>query len=201
MKKIIILLIIITAVPLLAEKVYRVLSRGSVLDKSTGLIWTRCPLSTEDKPMYDFNCKGTKKIYTWTEAKDVCEKLVHDGRSDWRLPTIRELQSIVFYHHRPTTTENFSQVVEEVFPNTITQNDLQNDSYEFFGDKVYCLHNTCYQHYWSSTNFKNRPDLMWAINFYTGILQWDLFYEKDLATNELLTDKPKYKSVRCVAGP
>ena len=200
LKKIIFLLLFLTAAPLLAEKIYRVLSKGAVLDKSTNLIWTRCPLSTDDKPISDFNCTGTKKIYTWDQAKEVCEKLAYEGRTDWRLPTIRELQSIVYYHHKPTTSENYSQVVEKVFPKAVTQEDLQYDSYDFFGETVYCLHNTCYQHYWSSTNLSGHSDLMWAINFYTGVLQWDSYYEKDWGGSDL-TDKPKYKSVRCVAGP
>jgi len=200
MKKIILFLLIIIAVPLLGEKIYRVLSRGTVLDKSTGLIWTRCPLSTDDKPIYDFNCKGEKKIYTWTEAKEACNKLVHEGRSDWRLPTIRELQSIVFYHHKPSVQSDFSQVVEDVFPNTVTQNDIANDYLNFFGTDTYCLYDKCYQHYWSSTNLSGYTDLMWAINFFTGVLQWDSFYWKDFG-GTVHYDMPKKKSVRCVAGP
>ena len=198
LKKLIVLLIIITAAPLLGEKIYRVLSRGAVLDKSTALIWTRCPLSTDDKPIYDFNCNGTKKIYTYTEAVSVCSNLNYEGRSDWRLPTIRELQSIVFFYHKPSTTSNFSQAYEQVFPKAVTQEDLNNDYSSFWG--AYCTANTCYQHYWSSTNLNGHTDLFWAINFYTGVTQWDSYYQKDWGGNDIL-DKPKRKSVRCVAGP
>lgn len=198
MKKLIVFLMVITAVPLLGEKIYRVLSRGAILDKSTGLVWTRCPLSIDNKPIYDFNCKGTKKIYTWADAKNACEGLVYEGRSDWRLPTIRELQSIVFFHHNPTTTSNFSQVVEQVFPNAVTPSDISNDYSAFWG--VYCFADSCYQHYWSSTNRVGFTDLIWAINFHTGVVQWDSYYQKDWGGNDML-DKPKRKSVRCVAGP
>jgi len=187
LKRILTLLILFITIPLVGEKIYRVLSRGSVLDKSTNLIWTRCPLSSDNKPMYDFNCKGDKKLYTWAEAKEACSNLVYDGRSDWRLPDIRELQSIIFYHHKPTNASNYSQVVEEVFPNAVTGKDIDNDYLNFFGTTVYCYYDTCYQHYWTSTTYISNSALAWAINFYTGITQWDV------AT--------KYKSVRCVAGP
>jgi hypothetical protein len=185
MKKIVFFLILLSAVPLLSEKIYRVLSRGSVLDKSTGLVWTRCPLSLDDKPIYDFNCKGEKNIYTLVEARSVCNKLVHEGRSDWRLPTIRELQSIVYYHHKPTEVSDFSQVVEQVFPGAVTQSDVDSDYDESW--KSYCVSDRCYQHYWSSTDFATNSTIAWAINFYSGVVQWDL--------------SAKYKSVRCVAGP
>lgn len=200
MKKIIVFLLIISAIPVLSEKVYRVLSRGEVLDKSTGLVWTRCPLSVNDNPIYDFNCKGEKKIYTWTEAKDVCLNLIHEGRSDWRLPTIRELQSIVFYHHKPTEVVDFSQVVERAFPNTVTQDDISKDYLNFFGTDTYCFFNICYQHYWSSTTLEGFTDLIWSVNFYTGVVQWDSEIYKDF-WGVVHYDMPKKKSVRCVAGP
>jgi uncharacterized protein (TIGR02145 family) len=184
----------------MGEKIYRVLSRGVVLDKSTGLTWTRCPLALDNKPIYDFNCKGEKKIYTWNEAKDVCSKLVHEGRSDWRLPTIRELQSIVYYHHKPTEVSDFSQAVERVFPNAVTLEDINKDYLNFFGTDAYCFFETCYQHYWSSTTLEGFSDLIWGVNFFTGVIQWDSEYYKDFG-GTVHYDKPKKKAVRCVAGP
>lgn len=200
LKKIIAILIVIAALPVLGEKIYRVLSRGLILDKSTGLYWTRCPLSTDDKPVYDFHCKGEKKIYTWTEAKEVCSKLKYEGRSDWRLPTIRELESIIYFYHNPNADNKLSHLVEEVFPNAVTKSDMDSDRTIFFGEEVYCLYETCYQHYWSSSLLTGYTDLIWAVNFNTGGVQWDSFYYKDF-WGTFHYDKPKKKSVRCVAGP
>ncbi len=155
-------------------------------------------MSTDDKPIYDFNCKGTKKLYTWAEAITVCKNLVHEGRSDWRLPTIRELQSIVYFHHNPTSTNNYNQVIELAFHCAVTTADLGND-YSAFWDS-YCVSNLCYEHYWSSTLLTGFTNLIWAVNFYTGVVQWDSFYLKNWAGNDI-TDKPKKKAVRCVAVP
>ncbi len=202
LKKIIITMILLAAVPLVAEKIYSVLSRGLVLDRSTGLYWTRCALSTDNVPIYDFNCKGEKKIFTIDEAINACSSLVYEGRSDWRLPNVRELQSIVYYYHKPTLTTDFSQAVERVFPNAVTLEDLENDKDPFWG--VYCFGDTCRQHYWSSTEFRGKTDpevkLYWIVNFYNGVVQWDIDYYKDWG-GTVHADQPKRKSVRCVAGP
>ncbi len=67
-----------------------------VLDRSTGLIWTRA------------NVPGERM--NWADAKAACEKLSLGGSTEWRLPTIRELQSLVdFERNEPAIdTEVFS---------------------------------------------------------------------------------------------
>ena len=52
---------------------------GTVTDTKTGLMWQKAEA-------------GTK---TWKEAIAYCESLVLAGHSDWRLPDLNELQSIV----------------------------------------------------------------------------------------------------------
>lgn len=58
---------------------------GTVTDEFTGLMWTR-----------DANLGGRRN---WTGAIDYCNSLNHGGHSDWRLPNIRELHSLVDYGH------------------------------------------------------------------------------------------------------
>ena len=55
---------------------------GTVTDNCTGLMWQK-----ETAP-------GT---YTWQNALKYCENLSLAGHDDWRLPNVRELQSIVDY--------------------------------------------------------------------------------------------------------
>ena len=174
---------LIIAVSVYSEKSYRILSRGAVKDNSTNLIWTRCPLSVNNKPMFDFSCLGEKKLFTWGEAVEACRNLVHEGRSDWRLPNINELQSIAYYHHYATGENNIGGVVETVFPNTITERDLEADYSAFWSQ--YCVGDTCNIHYWSSTTKDGVTAL--CQNFNIGNIQWDTL--------------GKYKAVRCVAGP
>jgi len=58
---------------------------GTVTDKCTGLMWQK-----ETAP----------DRYTWQQALKYCENLTLAGHSDWRLPNVRELQSIVDYRRR-----------------------------------------------------------------------------------------------------
>ena len=65
---------------------------GTVSDRCTGLMW--------QKGTADTNGDGTvndKDPLLWCDAIRYCENLSFAGRDDWRLPNIRELQSIVDY--------------------------------------------------------------------------------------------------------
>ncbi|HPK99663.1 MAG: DUF1566 domain-containing protein [Planctomycetes bacterium] len=55
---------------------------GTVTDKCTGLMWQKETAPGE---------------YTWQDALKYCENLSLAGHDDWRLPNVRELQSIVDY--------------------------------------------------------------------------------------------------------
>jgi hypothetical protein len=60
----------------------------TVLDRTTGLVWSR-----ENVPGGTMN---------WKAAAEACGKLNLGGHSDWRLPTIRELLTLVDYErHDP----------------------------------------------------------------------------------------------------
>lgn len=178
-----------------SEKIFSILSRGSVKDNSTGLIWTRCSLSDDDKPIYDFNCKGERKKFTWTEGVQACENLVHEGRSDWRLPNVKELQSIVFYHHYSVGYENISQVVEGVFPNVVSTDDAaaitacRQRQLDVDPDLYSCT-NTEIQ-YWSSTIHTSDNRYAWFIDFFNG--------NTSFAWRTTIYEKKTF--VRCVTGP
>jgi hypothetical protein len=67
-------------------------SDGTVTHKLTGLVWMRCSMGqTWDKATA--NCTGTAATYTWDAAMALKSNFA--GKSDWRLPNIAELQTIV----------------------------------------------------------------------------------------------------------
>jgi len=179
LKKIYFVLFLISITTFLfADKSYRILTRGLVKDNSTNLIWTRCSLSNDDKPIYDFKCEGPRKKYNWNDAVDVCKNLVFEGRSDWRLPNIKELQSIMFFHHYSTGNENFSQAVDSVFPSVVSADEYTDPNATI--------------HYWSSTTHKHNSIYFWFVDLKfgnTGFSVQDFF------------GFPIKKYVRCVAGP
>jgi len=53
-----------------------------VTDNLTGLIWTR-------------NANMAGGLMNWTNAVAFCESLTYGGHSDWRLPNVKELQSLI----------------------------------------------------------------------------------------------------------
>lgn len=61
---------------------------GTVTDNATNLMWMKDPFGT-GAPL---NAK-----HTWNNAIDVCEALAYAGHSDWRLPNIKELVSVLDY--------------------------------------------------------------------------------------------------------
>lgn len=64
---------------------------GTIIDNYTGLIWKKCP-----QGVYGNDCKsGSPSIRIWSEARVECEKLNFAGRTGWRMPNLKELQSIV----------------------------------------------------------------------------------------------------------
>ncbi|MEZ8297462.1 DUF1566 domain-containing protein [Vibrio splendidus] len=73
----------------------------TVTDLATRLMWAK---------------QDSKKAMDWSEAKEWIGHLnaeEHLGHSDWRLPTIKELQTIVDYTHSPQATN--SAAISPVF--------------------------------------------------------------------------------------
>ena len=70
---------------------------GTITDNATGLMWVANPTAA-----------GVGGTYTWANAITACENLNYAGHTDWRLPNIKELMSIVDYEaYNPTIDQNF----------------------------------------------------------------------------------------------
>jgi len=94
-------------------------------DPSTKLMW-------EDTP----HVRETK--ITQPRAKEYCSELRLGGHTDWRLPTIHELLTIIDYRRvSPAILKAFSYVEDESF-------------------------------YWTKTHVADEDDAFWGVNFKRG---------------------------------
>ncbi len=85
----------------------------------------------------------------WEEAITYCEDLVFASHSDWRLPNIKELRSIVDYD------KNFPAIDGTYFPNT---NPVWDGTYSYN-----------FERYWSSTSISaDVPISACYVSFYQG---------------------------------
>jgi hypothetical protein len=103
-------------------------SNETISDNATGLMWQKCinGLSGADCTT------GTATKLTWSNAIANCEGLATAGHTDWKLPNINELSSLVDYS---TTSPAINRTY---FPNTAVNDD-----------------------YWSSTqNVYSRPQAL-----------------------------------------
>lgn len=95
---------------------------GTVTDSGTLLIWQQ----------------GESSAMTWEAALVYCEGLIVAAQTDWRLPNIKELSSLV------DNTRINPAINTAMFPNANSWS------------------------YWSSTTYANDASKAWQIEFYSG---------------------------------
>ena len=96
---------------------------GTITDEATNLMW-----------MQDDSGEGLN----WKDALSYAENKEYAGYSDWRLPNVKELQSIIDYSRSPDITN--SAAIDPIFNSTQTTNEAGEVDYPF---------------YWSSTTHAN----------------------------------------------
>jgi len=73
---------------------------GTVRDLTTGLMWQQA--NARENLVADYQ-------FTWQNALRHCENATTDGHLDWRLPNIKELQSLVHYGENDGLASVFTQ--------------------------------------------------------------------------------------------
>lgn len=103
---------------------------GTISDVASGLMW-----------MQNDNGSGVN----WEDALAYAKAMDFAGYTDWRLPNVKELQSIADYTRSPTAqnTDNVGPAINEMFTCTEIINEAGDDDYAF---------------YWSSTSAYVNPD-------------------------------------------
>jgi len=88
---------------------YRISGDGVLTHVPTGLIWKRC---AEGQTWTGTTCTGSVDGYDWATALAVAEASTFAGRTDWRLPNIKELRSLV------EECRSAPPINDTLFPNT-----------------------------------------------------------------------------------
>jgi hypothetical protein len=88
---------------------------GTISDRGTALMWSR---DDSGMPM------DWADALAWVEARNAEQFM---GFADWRLPNIKELQSIVDYRHAPATTG--SAAIDPVFNATGITNEAGDEDF------------------------------------------------------------------------
>jgi hypothetical protein len=83
---------------------------GTITDKATSLTWMKVDSGTLKAG------KNKDGKLNWQEALEWAENLEYAGYSDWRLPNVKELQSIVDYTRSPATSN--PAAIDPVFQTT-----------------------------------------------------------------------------------
>ena len=91
---------------------------GTITDRATGLMWAK---ADSGKGM------NWEAALAWVQAKN---KEKHPGRNDWRLPSAKELQSIVDYTRSPDTSN--SPAIDPVFDCTQITNEIGKADYAYY---------------------------------------------------------------------
>jgi hypothetical protein len=130
---------------------------GTVTDTKTGLMWKRClerlsGVSCED---------GKVEKYTWDEAVKRFKNVAYAGYSNWRLPTIDELKTLVHCSKgvedkksgRCNEGSERPMINQQAFPNADP-----NAEASFV---------------WSGSPSAGGSEYAWFVNFYDGVSHYD----------------------------
>ena len=110
---------------------------GTVTDQRTGLTWMRCALGQT----WQGDCRGDHKTYTFEDAQTAASSTDFAGHTDWRVPGIVELNTLV---ERATANPATNR---SLFPGTPPS-----------------------ERFWSSSPKMGNPNTAWYVNFSSGVV-------------------------------
>jgi hypothetical protein len=115
---------------------------GIAKDSATGLMWQDEPITEAEKTAIE-KYTNNGKVGNWNYAKAYCENLTLGGYSDWRLPNIYELTTLL-----DNTKSSDPQVLDGI-------ENIASDSY------------------WSSTTGASGSSNVWLVLFSYGYDSWN----------------------------
>jgi len=94
-----------------------------IIDNSTGLMWQNQAYTQKEKEAEDAN-KEHGKVLKWANASKYCDELTLGGYDDWKLPTLKELKTLVDYsQHNPAIDAQFEVIPDYYWTRTTYADD------------------------------------------------------------------------------
>lgn len=116
---------------------FSLLSNGLAQDKTTGLMWMRCAYG-QSWDNTNSTCTGSPQQITWQDALQASVSVSDGGYTDWRLPNVKEIATIV---EKSCVDPSLN---ETVFPASSSEN------------------------YWTSSTVVGDASYAWGMAFYNG---------------------------------
>ena len=136
-----------------------------MIDIDNNLMWMSCSLGQNWNGK---TCKGQPKRYNYEEAKIAASQTTYAGYSDWRLPTIQELNSLVY-----CSNGKYIQYAEDGYGSKKIEGSVfckssSHGAYQKPTISQLSFPNTPYLYYWSSSLLEYNHSYARGVYFYFG---------------------------------
>ncbi|WP_246585308.1 DUF1566 domain-containing protein [Thiorhodospira sibirica] len=149
---------------LIGTRRYQDLNDATVLDVRTGLHWMRCSLG---QTWENGRCVGQAKGYEWDAALQAAQALNasggYAGYTDWRLPTLKELHSLVYWSSGRQKPLEFDATGEPVRGSGGCEDDYHRPTIDSLA-----FPDTPVDWFWSSSPYADSSGHAWLVNFNGG---------------------------------
>lgn len=127
---------------------------GTISDTKTKLMWKKCSEGQRGN-----HCAGTAKTYTWKGAVDRFRRVSFAGHNDWRIPTIKELRTLIYCSNGTPQYQALDKGC--------------NKDYNRTSDGKAAIHNNVFPNtgnwlYWSSSSYAYGVGDAWIVDFNYG---------------------------------
>lgn len=145
---------------------YRDNGNGTITDSKTNLTWMRCSLGQQ---WTGTTCAGVAMEMNWNDALKTAMSYSYAGHSDWRVPTVDELDTLVYCSkgRKPSARPNGENVRD-------TNGECLGDNYQRPTINIRAFPNTpdSLSFYWSSSPNASFSFSAWGVGFSYGSVDY-----------------------------
>lgn len=146
---------------------YRDNGDGTITDAKTNLTWMRCSLGQQ---WTGSTCAGLSMEMSWNEALKTAQSFSYAGHSDWRVPTVDELDTLVQCPagRKPSARPNGEYVTD-------TNGFCNGSEYNNPKINIIAFPNTPSRVFWSSSPYAGYSDRAWYVGFSDGYVYYSKY--------------------------